>query len=213
MSTTAEFAYRSLRKMVLEGELAPGQRVSQLYIARSLRCSTVPVVEALRRLESEGLFVKEPRKMARVRVLVAAEVEGLFLVRQALEMASARLCAQRIQDGDIEELSALATKFEQAASVEDDRTSDQLDVEIHRAIVRFARCPLLEQELDRLHLIERTVPGGLTSQVDWKAYRTSHNALIQAICHRDPDSAEYLMKKHILVGFQQTLERAHLESE
>ena len=213
MSTTAEFAYRSLRKMVLNGELAPGQRVSQLRIARELRCSTVPVVEALRRLESEGLFVKDPRKMARVRVIVAAEVEGLFLIRQALEMASARLCAQRIEDEGIEQLKTLAEKFEHAAAGQDSRLADQLDMEIHLAIVRFARCPLLEQELDRLHLIERTVPGGLTSPVDWNTYRTSHNALIQAIAHRDPEAAEYLMKKHIDVGFRQMLDRAHLDAK
>lgn len=212
MSTTAELAYRSLRKMVLDGELVPGQRVSQLQIARVLRCSTVPVVEALRRLESEGLLTKQPRKMARVRVLVAAEVEGLFLMRQALEMASARLCAQRIEDAEVQELLELAAQFESAAGECNSQESDRLDMEIHRAIVHFAKCPLLEQELDRLHLIERTVPGGLSSPVDWDAYRASHNALIQAIRHRDPDSAEYLMKKHIAVGFQQTLERAHLEN-
>ena len=64
MSTTAEHAYQSLRRMVVKGELAAGQRVSQLRVARQLGCSTVPVVEALRRLESEGVLVKEPRKMA-----------------------------------------------------------------------------------------------------------------------------------------------------
>jgi len=205
MSTTAEYAYHQVRRMVLEGELAGGDKVSQLRIARQLECSTVPVVEALRRLESEGLLVKVPRKMARVRVLGVADLEGLFLIRQALEIASARLCSQRIGADECQTLKSLGTQFEEAACRRDVRMSDSLDMDIHRTISRFAKCSLLGQEFERLHLIERTVPS---SPIDWDAYRKSHNALIEAIVDHDPDMAEYLMKKHIEIGFQQTLERA-----
>lgn len=213
MSTTAEHAYRSLRRMVVQGELVAGQRVSQLCVARQLGCSTVPVVEALRRLESEGVLVKEPRKMARVRTLDPDELEGLYLARQALEMVAARLCAQRINEEDIEPLQQLMNRLEVAAEDRDYVTADQLDMELHHYIVRCARCPLVEQELGRLMLIERTVRSPFPASFDWKLYYTSHNAIVHAIAHRDPESAEYLMKKHIQVGYEQSLDSSGQQSD
>jgi DNA-binding GntR family transcriptional regulator len=206
MSTTAEHAYRSLRRMVAKGELTAGQRVSQLRVARQLGCSTVPVVEALRRLESEGVLVKEPRKMARVRVLEQDELEGLYLARQALEMVAARLCAQRIKDEEIAPLKEFVDRLALAAEGRDFAVCDQLDIELHRHIIRCARCPLVEQELHRLMLIERTVPATSPSpSFDWSHYYTAHQAIVHAISHRDPDSAEYLMKKHIQNGYEELM--------
>jgi DNA-binding GntR family transcriptional regulator len=209
MSTTAEHAYRSLRKMVVKGELSAGQRVSQVRIARQLGCSTVPVVEALRRLESEGVLVKEPRKMARVRVLDPDELEGLYLARQALEMVAAKLCAKRIKEEEIEPLKQLVARLEVAAEKRDFAECDHLDMELHHYIVRCANCPLVEQELSRLMLIERTIPSPYPESFDCGRYYASHNAIVHAIAHHDADSAEYLMKKHIEVGYEESLGSAH----
>ena len=55
-------------------------------------------------------------------------------------------------------------------------------------------------------LIERTI--AVTSPrplFDWNRYYASHNAIVHAIAHHDPDSAEYLMKKHIQVGYEESL--------
>lgn len=65
-SSTFDQAYQGIRQIFVRGEFEPGQRVSQSKLARQLGCSTVPVVEAMRRLESEGLLVKQARKMAKV---------------------------------------------------------------------------------------------------------------------------------------------------
>lgn len=206
MSTTAEHAYRSLRRMVTNGELAAGQRVSQLQVARQLGCSTMPVVEALRRLQSEGVLTKEPRKIARVRVLEPEDVEGLYLVRQALEMVAARLCAKRIKDEEIEPLKQLVGRLEVEVSKHDIAACDQLDLEIHRHIVRYANCQFIEQEIRRLTLIECTVSSPLPISFDWNRYYSSHSVIVHAIEHHDPDSAEYLMKKHCEQGYKDYLE-------
>jgi DNA-binding transcriptional MocR family regulator len=59
-SSTSDQAYQGIRQMFVRGEFQPGQRVSQSKLARQRACSTVPVVEAMRRLESEGLLVNWP---------------------------------------------------------------------------------------------------------------------------------------------------------
>ena len=186
--------------MLTRAELEPGQKVSQTKLARQLGCSTVPVVEAMRRLESEGLLVKDGRRMARVRQLSRRDREGLYLVREGLEGVAARLCAERITDSQIEELRELGRQYEEATVAGDTPHSDPTDIRIHHLIVRCAQCPLLEQEISRLLLIERTAGAGLHPSEHTEESRTSHRALIQALADRDADSAEYLMKRHIQRG-------------
>ena len=236
MTTTAELAYRSVRQMLFDGHLQAGQRVSQQRLARKLNCSKAPIVEALRRLESDGLLVKEGRKMAKVRVLLASEIKGLYLLRQSLEMTAIQLCTEAIDDQEIRQLLQLEQKFEAAAANRELRQATQLDMEIHRFIVRCARCPLFQQELDRLMVIERTIPGDIADEREWekyldstmaspgisesessgdsnwKKYGQSHKSLITAIADRDSELAQMLMKKHIQNGYKETLERLRFES-
>jgi DNA-binding FadR family transcriptional regulator len=54
-------------------------------------------------------------------------------------------------------------------------------------------------------LIERTIPSPYPASFDWSRYYASHNSIVHAIAHHDPDSAEYLMKKHIQVGYEESL--------
>ena len=75
-------AYAAIKKKIVARELKPGEKVSQLKISKELGISTVPIMEAMRLLESGGLLVKEGRKMARVRKLSLKEVEGVYLVRE-----------------------------------------------------------------------------------------------------------------------------------
>ena len=200
MSTAGEEVYQTLRGMLEDRQMVPGQRISQRKIARELGYSIVPVVEAVHRLASEGLLTNESRKMPLVRELSEDDVEALYLMREAFESAGARLCTQRIRDDEIEKLKALGKKFEDAIDPDVPFSADKAEVEIHRFIVQCARCSLLEEEIRRLLLIERTA----TWFKHWpepEQYRKSHRAIIEAIAGRDPDSAELFMRKHIRAGF------------
>ena len=199
-SSTFDQAYQGIRQMFVRGEFQPGQRVSQIKLARQLGCSTVPVVEAMRRLESEGLLVKQARKMAKVRELSAADMEGLYLLREGLEAITARLAAQRINDEQATQLQKLSEAYEANWETESDA-----DVVIHQHIARCAGCPLLSEELDRLMLIERTAGRPTHNATIRPGLAHIHRALVQAIVDRDSDSAEYLMKKHIQNGYQEVM--------
>jgi DNA-binding transcriptional MocR family regulator len=60
-ASASDVAYDGIRNMLTSGELSPGQRLSQIRLARQLQCSPMPVVEAMRRL-SDSLD-KPNRKM------------------------------------------------------------------------------------------------------------------------------------------------------
>lgn len=199
MPTVADNVYNRLREMLANSEFEPGQRMPQLRLARRLGCSPLPILEALRRLESEGLITKRPRKIARVRKLSARELEGLYVVREGLESMAARLCAQRINNEQIKHLCELADQIEEAVDRADTATESKLELAIHKAIAKYSDCPLLAEELGRMLLVERTAveePGTPFPP----NFRSAHRAIIRAIMDHDADSAEYLMRKHIRAG-------------
>ena len=185
--------------MLCLGELVPGQRLSQSRLGRHLGCSSMPVVEAMRRLESEGLLLKQARKQAIVRKLSEKDLEGLYLLREAIESVAARLAAKRVTPEETQVLQKLAEAFER--DVEANHESGETDIAIHRHIAACACCPLLNEELDRLLLIEQTAGRSFNSEVEQICNPHCHRALVQAIIDHDADSAEYLMKRHIQSGY------------
>ncbi len=196
-------AYGALREKIRRGELKPGRKLSQRKVAAELKCSTIPVCEAMRRLESEGLLVKEPSKMARIRVLSSGELRGLYLVREGLESAAIRLCIEAITDDEVVAIQEIGRQLDQATVQKDTEAIARLDMEFHQFLVRCARCPLLEEEIDRLLLIEKTA-GRKEPAGDFQKPQ-SHRGLIQAISDRDAELAEYLMRRHIQHGYQELM--------
>src|SRR6201996_7406780 len=83
-------AYLTVRDRILRGELKIGQPISRRRLAAELGMSFLPVSEALLRLENEGLVESRPRAGTRVRMPTREDVEGQYIVREALEGQGAR---------------------------------------------------------------------------------------------------------------------------
>src|SRR5678810_1278025 len=88
-SSLAAEAYEFVKQRILRGELPLGQVISRRKIAAELGMSFLPVSEALLRLEFEGLLESRPRAGTRVRIPSREDVEGHYIVRQALETQAA----------------------------------------------------------------------------------------------------------------------------
>src|ERR1035441_7665232 len=86
-------AYNAVRHRILRGDLKLGQAISRRTLAGELGMSFLPVSEALLRLEAGGLLESRPRAGTRVRIPTPQDVEGQYVVREALETQAARLFA------------------------------------------------------------------------------------------------------------------------
>src|ERR1700728_1778121 len=105
-------AYVTVRERILRGELAIGQVISRRKVAVELGMSFLPVSEALLRLEHEGLLESRPRAGTRVRVPTRADVQGHYVVREALESQAAMLSAVRATPDERSELMKLAARVD-----------------------------------------------------------------------------------------------------
>src|SRR6476620_11010785 len=111
-STLANAAYGIVRRRLLRGQLSLGQAVSRRKLAAELGMSFLPVSEALIRLENEGLLESRPRSGTRVKVPTRQDVEGHYIVREALEVQAAMLFAERAERDERSELLKLAKRVD-----------------------------------------------------------------------------------------------------
>src|SRR5215475_11789781 len=115
-ASLASEAYEFVKQRILRGELPMGQVISRRKIAAELGMSFLPVSEALLRLEFEGLLESRPRAGTRVRIPTVEDVEGHFVVREALEVQSARLFASAATAEEKAELLKLAARVDLLAN-------------------------------------------------------------------------------------------------
>lgn len=112
----------SLRRAILSGEIVPGQRVRQEEVAERLSSSRLPVREALRMLEAEGLIEHRSNKGARVPRLSMHEVDVVYQMRERLEPLALSESLPHLTDTDLRRLEELQTRIE--ANSADDNTPE-----------------------------------------------------------------------------------------
>jgi len=106
-TTLTEQVYGTLRDEIVSGVLRPGDRLVRRTPGKRLGVSPMPVVEALLRLEADGLVESHPQRGSRVRPLTFEEVHNDQILREAIECQAARMCTKNASKA---ELSALMTK-------------------------------------------------------------------------------------------------------
>jgi len=103
-----------IRDMIVSGELKPGDRLRQDELADTLGVSTMPIREALRQLQAEGLVAFQPRRGALVASLSVSEYEEIYRIREELEILACRWAAEDFDRIPIENLRRLLAEIEQA---------------------------------------------------------------------------------------------------
>lgn len=152
--TKADRAYNGLRQAILSGVLEPKEQINPKAVAAELGMSVIPVREALRRLEQEGLVVIKPHVGAAVRELPIAELRENLLIRSELEALAARLATPRMTAEVLSTLGDLvgemgnciaAKRYEQFGALNRPFHMTAYDVIEERGLVR-----LIEQQWDQV---------------------------------------------------------------
>ena len=207
LSLAAE-AYNTVRQRILRGELAMGQVISRRRLASELGMSFLPVSEALLRLEFEGLLESRPRAGTRVRIPTIQDVQGHYVVREALEVQASRLFADNATAEEKAELQRLAARVDtMAAQVESDRFHYlSLHEKLHRRIAECARCESLSEAIEKTHALASTWMC-VSRPASPEHPKRNHQDLIEALSGGDAARAADAMRKHILSSMSRAIER------
>jgi DNA-binding GntR family transcriptional regulator len=204
----ADRAYDLFREGLRTGSFRPGQRLLETELAEQLGMSRTPVREAIRRLQSEGLIAHLPARGLCVAAYDPAQVDELYVMREALEGTAARLAAQHAGRPEIALLQRL---LEQERDLTGEAAADH-NRRFHRALHQAAHNRYLLRSLsaisDALLLLG---PTTLEVPVRAAAARAEHARIVAAIAARDATAAEAAARAHIAAAHEARLAMAAAE--
>ncbi len=186
-----------LREAILAGHIKPGERLRQEEIAKRLGASRLPVREALRILEAEGLTELESNKGARVPLLDAREVDLLYRMRERLEPLALIESMPRLGQADLRHLGQLQSQIENSPGVAEFLV---LDREFH--LLSYSHCDMeplftIVTRLWNSTQYYRRIYVSLAGASRHWIINAEHNLLLDALRRVDTADADLCLQGHI----------------
>ncbi len=199
---------KKIRDAIVAGDLPPGGRLVISDLVGRFNVSPMPVREALRRLEGEGLVEAEPNRGATVRRLDTELVSNIYDIRACLEMMVVAQSAENMTFADMAAIDELEQRYESA--VADGRMDEVMEHNrrLHERINALGRnreaCVLLERGTGLI--------AALRSRFGFSRSRLGtaieeHRALLDALRRGDAPAAAGLIRMHTVAAKKDMLER------
>ncbi|MCB8881342.1 FadR family transcriptional regulator [Acidisoma cellulosilytica] len=205
-------AARQIQEMIANGTVKPGAKLpSQRELSIKLNISRSSLREALSILETKGLIQIDPGRSAVVCLAPNSEfsfaIDGLerstpeevFQARLLLETYATRLAAGLISTQQLQHLRQLNDEIRIALRAQDLDQAAHSDLALHRAIIKYGGNRIFDQIHETLqapmlasHLLPLGAPGRLWEPI------LEHENILKALELRDPDSAAYYMRLHLI---------------
>jgi DNA-binding GntR family transcriptional regulator len=187
-----------LRRAILAGDMAPGQRLVEEELAAMLAVTRASFRAALFDLTAEGLVERIPNRGARVRAITVDEAVAITECRMALEGLCAAKAAERVTDAQAARLRQLGTDLERSVADGDPLKYSALNHDLHRLVREISGQTVAAALLERLngqlvrHQFQLSLrPGRAQTSLG------EHLAIIDAIAGRRPAEAEEATRRHL----------------
>ncbi|MGN6467138.1 MAG: GntR family transcriptional regulator [Rhizobiaceae bacterium] len=192
--TIADRISRILAERIISGMIEAGARLRQDHIAEEFGTSHVPVREAFRRLEAQGLAVSEPRRGVRVAGFSLEEVREVAEMRAALEVLALRHAASHLTRAILDEAEAAIAAGDSARDVQ---AWEEANRTFHRLVLSPCRMPRLLRSIDDLQTASaRFLFSGW--RAEWEAPTDrDHRAILAALRSGQVENACAVLARHV----------------
>lgn len=197
---------QELERMILSGELKPGERINEKALAASQLVSRGPIREACRRLEQAGLVEIVVNRGVFVRKLKPKDAADLCDIRASLSALAGRILAARITPEQLARLREMVATMDGHATVGDVPAYYQLNVAFHDTILGFtgnerlsAMCAAIDKELYLFRRRSLHVGIGLDRSA------AEHRRMMKALEARDAEAAARIFSEHANSGKERLL--------
>ncbi|WP_316976718.1 GntR family transcriptional regulator [Shumkonia mesophila] len=187
-----------LRDMILKLELEPGTVISKDDVAKAFGVSSMPVREALRKLEEEGLVVIKPQSGTYVTTIDVGWAKEAQFLRIGVEVEVVRHLVKAITEAEIQELERILAHQQIEYEADDKDGFSRDDAAFHAAMYRMVGVAGLWQKIgsmrvhiDRLRLMHMPVGGKMNRVL------VDHRAILDALRARDAAAAEAALRQHL----------------
>lgn len=216
-TSLSEAVAERLREMILRGDFSEGEQLRQDAIAANFQVSRIPVREALRQLEAEGLIKIVAHRGAVVSSLSSDEIEELFEIRALLECEVLRLSIPNLTESDFEQAEEILRVYENALWKQGDLGSwGRLNSQFHSALYARANRPHFMAIIRQINNNgERYTGLQLYLTRAFERAKKEHRQLLQLCRKRDVEAACTLLKQHIQTAgrtLKETLQQRRVEA-
>jgi DNA-binding GntR family transcriptional regulator len=185
-----------LRAALLSGEIQPGERIRVTALEKRFGVSHIPIREALRRLETEGLVVTLPQRTAVAAGVDVADLDGLYDLRRMIEGEVAERAARLMTPEALAKLKDALAALEEAATDVSSPLFWQRHNEFHWALLEPAATAWVRRVLEQAwSAAERYVRLFVSETVD-RAMR-EHRGLVTACERGQPERVRELLLAHL----------------
>lgn len=136
--TKNDIVYNALKEQIVTGEIMPGERITVMQCAEEFGVSAMPVREALKRLQQEGLVTIIPHAGAQVVKCDNKHFHEITEIRNLLEPYAAKLAAGRMTEQDFDALEEILDEMQACVDAQDNVTYSELNAKFHHYI--YDRC-------------------------------------------------------------------------
>ena len=193
--------YEDLRFQLIVGKLEPGDSLSIRTLAEQYNVSTMPIREALKKLETEKALTGAIKKAYRVPELSPGEISNLFHIRAVLEGAAAEIAATTMSKAEIETIYRLTRIVDAAWKQGDAHRFLENNFAFHSTIYRAANNQDLSDIAESLYARSGPWLGKairhIASVDEWESH---HHEIVRAIESRDGEEARRLMEEDVKWG-------------
>ena len=190
--------YDVLVEKILSNELSSGEFINRRDVAAQMNVSAAPVLEAMVKLENEGLLETIPRKGTRVRLVQNADISGYLLIREGLECSAARIYCGEMIKSKLDYFIPLAEEIDQVTH--HSKEFFKMDREFHHELIKLCNNSIVTEEYERitqLGLFYNT--NRFVTEVE-AAERHSHVKLVKDLAEATPGEAYRIIREHIISG-------------
>lgn len=192
--TTAEWLFQALRDDIIRGSYPAGEPIRQEEVAARYDVSRMPVREAMRRLEAEGLVIQRPHRGVVVAELDAEDALELFEIRAALEVLAVARSFPNLTDEQVKDIERAHVAMQKSSK----KTVLQRHRDFHMSLYAAAGTRLQKLLVDQFDSSQRYHlrfgrPEMEVSQQDME----EHEALVRAARERDVGAATRIIQAHV----------------
>jgi DNA-binding GntR family transcriptional regulator len=197
-SLLRENAYQSIRDAIVDGTLAPGERLNDAELAQWLGVSRTPVREALTRLEESGLVRTKPGRYTMVSPLDARAARAAQTVTAAMHELAVREAVPHLSAGEIEAMRAANTRFAAALQADDVDAAIAADDEFHGIAVTASANPAIRAVVDQFTPVLRRLERLRFSSLNGRASVALHERIVTLCEARDVEGAAVAARENWL---------------
>jgi phosphonate utilization transcriptional regulator len=199
-------AQQEIERMILDGEIGPGSKLTEAWLSERLGVSRGPIREAFRMLEESGLVRQEKNRGVFVREIPPEEAREIYDLRAAMDELVGRRLAETITPDQLKAARALVERMDLAARAGDSDAYHLLNLEFHDALVGFTGnrklAGVYRKLVKELALFRRR---NLRDQQLLPHSAAEHRGILKAIASGDPEQAGRTMFDHVMESKERAL--------